>query len=251
MANAADWEDVLAASGKAAMAAGIGPPESGGGVAGGTAASGSRGSSRQSQPAAPRQHGTEMPSAASATAAGEASGEMVPSGGPPAVVPQHEVPPWVAATAKATPVPGMPAADKPRGEQPDAQAPQTPGDTISAAANRSVWVTRAARLRSENAPNADAARATIANTRSSLPSIVAGLRRPTAIPCRTDPGLPGRRPCQSVASSGEFVGAWLRKGKRWQAAPIVIRSRSDPQEPGFSETGYQSAWQTDCDPVTE
>jgi hypothetical protein len=154
-----------------------------------------------------------MPSAASATVARGTAEDMVPSGYPPTLVPQHEVPPWVAATAKATPVPGMPAAAKPRGEQPDAQAPQTPGDTVSAAVNGSVWVTRAARPRSANTPRADAARATIANTRSSLPSVVAGLCQPAAMPCRTEPGMPGRRPCQSVASSGEFLGASPREGK--------------------------------------
>jgi len=92
------------------MAADIGSPGSVGEVAGGTAASASRGKSRQSQPAAPLQQDTGNPPATSAAAAaGKASGEMVPSDGPPAFMPQHELQPRVVVTAKATPVPGVPA----------------------------------------------------------------------------------------------------------------------------------------------
>jgi hypothetical protein len=145
--------------------------------------------------------GDEMPSAASATAAGEASGETVPSGGPPEIVPQHDGQPWVAATAKAAPVLGIPAAARPPCEHPDAQASQTPGDTTNATMNRSVWVTRAARPRSVAARAVDAVRATTANTRSSLLLIEAGFRLPAATLCRAGHAIRKRRPCQSVTSS--------------------------------------------------
>ena len=144
-----------------------------------------------------------MPSAASATAAGEASGEVVPSGGPPEIVLQHDGQPWVAATAKAAPVLGTPAAAKPPCEHPDAQASQTPGDTTSAAMNRSVWVTRAARPLSVAARAVEAVRATIATTRSSLLLIAAGLRRPTATLCLASHAIRKRRSSQLIASSNE------------------------------------------------
>jgi hypothetical protein len=95
-------------------------------------------------------------------------------------VPQHDPRPWVAATAKATPVPGEPDAANWPLEQPDAQAPQTPGDTVSATLNRSVWVTRRARQQAASALPAGAVRATTANMRPSLLSIAAGSWEPKA-----------------------------------------------------------------------
>ena len=144
-----------------------------------------------------------MPSAASATAAGEASGERVPSGGPPEIVLQHDWQSWVAATAKAAPVLGIPAAAKPPWEHPDAQASQTPGDTTSAAMNRSVWVTRAARPLSVAARTVDAVRATIATTRSSLPLIAVDLLGPAATLCLASRAIRNRRSSHLIASSNQ------------------------------------------------
>jgi hypothetical protein len=118
----------------------------------------------------------------------------------PSIVPQHDPCPRVAATAKEMPVLGELAKQgEPCSKQPRAQAAQTPGDTTSAAMNRSVWVTRTCRLRSTLAPPAPNVRATTASIRSSLlPNVTTPVRLgcviPPIRPCRPSQRLSQSRP---------------------------------------------------------
>jgi hypothetical protein len=78
----------------------------------------------------------------------------------------------------------------------------TPGGTAATASHGSVWVTRAARPPGANSGRNDTVRATIANVRSSLPSIADRCRRCPAIPS-VRPCEPGRRTIDRSASSTE------------------------------------------------